>query len=164
MARSFPLKALYDIRHIKHDIRHAYIPFDPNILSSEAHMLLPCEVAVKSVVPSLRSAIAKELTQTYGLKQKEVANILGVTQTAISKYTREVRGTVLKIQDIEEVQPRINEIVVLLANGRMSRYELMGRFCEICETIRRKRLMCELCKRADPSIDVQQCFVCSRQK
>jgi len=126
-------------------------------------MLLPCEVAVRSLVPAIRSAIARELTQTYGLKQKDVANLLGVTQTAVSKYTRQVRGALLKIEEIEEVQPTIKEIVVLLVNGRMSKYELVGRFCVTCEIIRRKRLMCELCKRSDPSIEIQECFVCSSE-
>ncbi|UCC33178.1 MAG: transcriptional regulator [Candidatus Bathyarchaeota archaeon] len=123
-------------------------------------MLLPCEVAVKSLVPSVRSAIAKELTKTYGLKQKEVANLLGVTQTAVSKYTRHVRGTVIKIKSVEEVQPIIDETAELLANGQMPRYELVGRFCKICEIVRRRRLMCEVCERADPSISVRKCFVC----
>jgi len=127
-------------------------------------MLLPCEVAVKSLVPSLRSAIAKELTQTYGLKQKEVATLLGVTQTAVSKYMRQVRGIVIKIEEVEEVRPMINEIVVLLANGRIPRNELVRRLCKICEIIRRERLMCELCKRTDPSIDIQRCFVCLRER
>jgi len=123
-------------------------------------MLLPCEVAVKSLVPALRSAIARELAESYGLKQKDVARLLGVTQTAVSKYTRHVRGIVLKVEDVEEIQPTLKEIVVSLVDGRMSKYELVARFCVVCEIIRRKGLMCELCKRSDPSIDVQQCFVC----
>jgi len=123
-------------------------------------MLLPCEVAVKSLVPAIRSAIARELTQTYGLKQKDVARLLGVTQTAVSKYTRHVRGVVLKVEDVEEIQPTLKEIVVSLANGRASKYELVAKFCVACEIIRRKGLMCELCKLSDPSIDVQQCLVC----
>jgi len=128
--------------------------------SVKQNMLFPCEVAVKSLVPAIRSAVARELTQTYGLKQKDAATLLGVTQTAVSKYTRHVRGTVLKIEDVEEVQPRIKEIVVSLANGHMSKYELVAEFCVVCEIIRRKGLMCELCKLSDPSIDVQQCVVC----
>jgi len=94
------------------------------------------------------------------MKQKDVANLLGVTQTAISKYTRHVRGTVLRIEKVEEVQPMISEIVVSLVNGHMSRYELVTKFCVACEIVRRNGLMCELCKRSDPSIDIQQCFVC----
>jgi len=126
----------------------------------EASMLLPCEVAVKSLVSAIRSVIARELIQSYGLKQRDVANLLGVTQTAVSKYTRHVRGTVIKIEDVEEVQPTIKEIVVSLANGHMSKYELVTKFCVACEIIRRKGLMCELCKLSDPSIEIQQCFVC----
>jgi len=143
-----------------HDVRHSYIPFDSNTIVRRASMLLPCEVAVRSLIPAIRSAIARELIQTYGLKQKDVANLLGVTQTAVSKYTRHVRGAVLKIEDVEEVQPTIEEIVVSLANGRVSKYELVAKFCVACGLIRQKRLMCELCKLSDPSIDIQQCFVC----
>ena len=123
-------------------------------------MLLPCEVAVKSLIPALRSAIARELIQSCGLKQNDVANLLGVTQTAVSKYTRHIRGVVLNVEDVEELQPTLKEIVVSLANGRMSKYELVGKLCVACEIIRRKGLMCELCKRSDPSINIQQCFVC----
>ncbi|MGQ9461041.1 MAG: transcriptional regulator [Candidatus Bathyarchaeaceae archaeon] len=123
-------------------------------------MLLPCEVAVRSLVPAIRSAIARELTQTYGLRQKDVANLLGVTQTAVSKYTRHVRGVILKIEEVEEIQPTLKEVVISLVNGRMSKYELVAKFCVACEIIRQKGLMCELCKLSDPSIEVQQCFVC----
>ncbi len=130
------------------------------VWSVKQNMLLPCEVAVRSLVPALRSAIARELTQTHGLKQKDVARLLGVTQTAVSKYTHHVRGTVLKIEEVEEVQPTIKEIVVSLANGGMSKYELVTKFCVACEIIRQKGLMCELCKLSDPTIDVKQCFVC----
>ncbi len=126
-------------------------------------MLMPCEVAVKSLVPSIRSAISRELIKTYGLKQKEVATLLGITQTAVSKYTTGVRGAVLKIEDVKEVQPMIMETVASLATGLLSKYELIGRLCTVCEIIRQKRLMCELCKRSDPSIDVQQCYVCSNE-
>lgn len=132
-------------------------------MMGEASMLLPCEVAVKSLVPAIRSVLARELIQSYGLKQRDVANLLGVTQTAVSKYTRHVRGTVIKIEDVEEVQPTIKEIVVSLANGRMSKYELVAKFCVACQIIRRQHLMCGLCKRSDPSIEVQQCFVCSSE-
>jgi predicted transcriptional regulator len=89
-----------------------------------------------------------------------VANLLGVTQTAVSKYTRHVRGIVLKIEEIEEIQPTLKEVSTSLANKRMSKYELVAKFCIVCEIVRRKGLMCELCKLSDPSIEVQQCLVC----
>ncbi len=121
---------------------------------------MPCEVAVKSVVPAIRAGLAKELIQTHKLKQIDTANLLGITQTAVSKYTRHVRGRVVKIEKVEEVQQMITETAKTLANGEISRRQLAIRFCEICKLVRQKRLMCELCKRSNPSIDIYQCLIC----
>jgi len=123
-------------------------------------MILPCEVAVKSVIPAIRSAIARELTQSYGLKQKEVAQLLGVTQTAVSKYTRHCRGAVLEVREVEDAQPVLKETVFSLANGEMNKYELAEKFCIVCEIIRKRGLMCKLCALSDPNIDNSQCIVC----
>ena len=123
-------------------------------------MILPCEVAVKSVIPAIRSAIARELTQSYGLKQKETAELLGITQTAVSKYTRFYRGTVIEVQRIEEANVILKETASLLANGQMNKYELVEKLCTICEIIREKGVMCELCSMSDPTIDNSKCRVC----
>ena len=121
---------------------------------------MPCEVAVKSVVPAIRAGLAKELIQTHRLKQVDTANLLGITQTAVSKYTRNVRGRVVKIEKVEEVQQMITETARTLANGETSRRQLVIRFCEICRLVRQKGLMCELCKRSNPSIDIHRCLIC----
>ena len=124
-------------------------------------MILPCEVAVKSVIPAIRSAIARKLTQTYGLKQKEVAQLLGVTQTAVSKYTRHCRGAVLEVEEVEDAQPVLKETVFSLANGQMNKYELAEKLCLVCEIIRQRGLMCKICALSDPTIDSRKCIVCS---
>lgn len=123
-------------------------------------MSMPCEVAVKSVVPAIRAGLAKELIQTYQLKQSEIADLLGITQTAVSKYTRHVRGRVVKIEDVEEIQEMITETAKMMVNGEMSRRQLVVKFCEICMLVRQKGLMCELCKRSNPSLDIYQCLIC----
>ena len=123
-------------------------------------MLLPCEVAVKSVIPAIRSAIARELIQFYGLKQKDVAALLGITQTAVSKYTRFYRGTVIEVQRIEEAYLILKETVSSLANDQMNKYELSEELCNICGIIRKNGVMCELCSLSDPTIDNSQCVVC----
>ena len=126
-------------------------------------MILPCEVAVKSVIPAIRSAIARELTQSYGLKQKKVAHLLGVTQTAVSKYTKHCRGAIFEVTDVEGVQPVLTKTVYLLANGEMDKYMLAERLCTICGIIRQSGLMCILCRVSDPDIDNKKCIVCCSQ-
>jgi predicted transcriptional regulator len=123
-------------------------------------MLLPCEVAVKSVIPAIRSAIARELTQTYGLKQQEVAELLGITQTAVSKYTSHCRGAVIEVREVTNVQPVLKETVFSLANGEMTKYELAEKLCKACSIIRNSGLMCELCELSDSTIDNSKCIVC----
>ena len=123
-------------------------------------MILPCEVAVKSVIPAIRSAIARELTQNYKLKQKEVAELLGVTQTAVSKYTSYCRGAVLEVKEVDGVKPVLKETDFALANGDMNKYELVEKLCIVCGIIRENGLMCELCAISEPTIDNRKCIVC----
>ena len=134
--------------------------YNNNITGEKLNMLLPCEVAVKSVIPAIRSAIARELTQKYGLKQKDVAELLGVTQTAISKYTSHCRGAIFEVTEVDGVQPVFKETVFLLANGDMSKYDLAEKLCIVCGIIRQSGLMCILCRVSDPNIDNNQCIVC----
>ena len=128
--------------------------------SKRVKMRLPCEVAVKSVIPAIRSAIARELTQSYGFKQQTVAELLGITQTAVSKYTRFFRGTVIEVQRIEEADVILKKTVSLLANGQMNKYELAEKLCIICGVVREKGVMCELCTLSDATIDNKKCIVC----
>ncbi len=127
-------------------------------------MLLPCEVAVKSVIPAIRSAIARELTESHGLKQKEVAELLGVTQTAVSKYTSHCRGAIFEVTEVQGVQPIFKKTVLLLANGELNKYELAEKLCLVCGIIRQSGLMCILCKVSDPNIDTSKCIVCCPKK
>jgi len=45
-----------------------------------------CEIIVAKILPAMRAIITKELMQTYGFNQTEVAQKLGITQPAISQY------------------------------------------------------------------------------
>jgi hypothetical protein len=123
-------------------------------------MMIPCEIAVKSVIPAIRAYVAKELTQTYKMRQNDVANRLGITQTAISKYVRDVRGQVVRIDQTKEIRSMMNRIVSQAANEKISRTQLTLGFCEVCKMVRRSGIMCELCKRSDPVLDIDLCKVC----
>jgi len=123
-------------------------------------MMMPCEIAVKSVIPAIRAYVAKELTQTHKMKQNDVANLLGITQTAISKYVRDVRGRVIKIDQTEELRNMMNEIASRVAYEEISSPQLTLRFCRVCRVVRQNGLMCGLCKRSDTSLDIKLCNVC----
>ncbi len=123
-------------------------------------MPMPCEVAVKSVVPSIRAIIAIELTKSHQMKQNDVAKILGITQTAVSKYICQVRGSVIKFDDSQEIRSMVQQVTGQIATKQISKQDLAVSLCEICQVVRRKGLMCELCSRTDPSLDIAACQTC----
>ncbi|MFH1788804.1 MAG: helix-turn-helix domain-containing protein [Candidatus Altiarchaeota archaeon] len=54
-------------------------------------MKLPCEKALWTVLPQIRSDLAQELLK-QGLSQKEVAEKLGLTPSAVSQYIHKKRA------------------------------------------------------------------------
>ena len=69
-------------------------------------MPLPCEVAASSIVPAIKAKIARRLKRE-GMKQKEIAKVLGVTESAVSQYLskkRAVKGIKkFKAERMEEI-------------------------------------------------------------
>lgn len=45
-----------------------------------------CSDLMKLSIPSVRYALAHELTRKYGMEQSQVAASLGITQAAVNKY------------------------------------------------------------------------------
>ncbi len=80
-------------------------------------MRLPCERVVNDVLPAVRSLVAKEL-RSKGYSQTEIAELLNLTQPAVSQYLSASRGK--QIQQIEE-HPAIYEQIDDLVDAIMDR-------------------------------------------
>ncbi|HVD36999.1 MAG TPA: helix-turn-helix domain-containing protein, partial [Nitrososphaeraceae archaeon] len=84
-------------------------------------MLLPAEIEAKSLIPAIRSILARKLINDYGLKEELVAKVLGVTQAAISNYVRGTRGDVdliSKLGSVDHVIAMIDDIARDLAGNK----------------------------------------------
>ncbi|MEM3873883.1 MAG: hypothetical protein QXU45_01960 [Candidatus Bathyarchaeia archaeon] len=123
-------------------------------------MLLPCEVAVKSLLPPVRAALAKQLMAKHGLKQMEAAKLLGVSQPAISLYNKKMRGKALDLEKDKEIKSLIEELANSLAKEGLSHRDFTLKFCEICKTARAKGLLCNMHKALDPTFDIEKCGLC----
>jgi predicted transcriptional regulator len=95
-----------------------------------------------------------------GLKQDQVAEVLGISQSAVSKYFRKVRGQALKVEDLEEIRPFISGIVTVLMSQTSERTELLSLFCQACLVIRKMSLMCAFCRKSDTNVNVEECRFC----
>jgi hypothetical protein len=133
-----------------------------NTVISDDRLILPCEITIKTVVPAIKALIATELVEKRGLKQDEVAELLGISQSAVSKYTRKIRGYVIKIDEIEELEPIIEKMINLIVNGSYERAEFLKAFCQTCVIVRRTGIVCQFCQRADPNIKAEECDFCKQ--
>jgi hypothetical protein len=104
--------------------------------------------------------VAKELMASHGLRQVEVAKLLGVSQPAISLYCRNIRGKAIDLENDRDVERLVKQISESLVKGGSSHRDLIVMYCQVCRTIRAKGLLCELHKAFDPLIDIDKCELC----
>jgi len=123
-------------------------------------MSLPCEISVKCVLPVIRAMIAKELMIKHQLKQTEIAELLGISQPAISLYFRDKRGTSINLDNEDDITELIEEFAASLRKDNLSRRDFVCKFCEICKAIRAKGSICSLHKSFDQTINIEKCGVC----
>jgi len=123
-------------------------------------MSLPCEFAVRSVVPAMRALVARKLSTVYSMKQENIAFRLGITQSAVSQYMRNARGKAVKIDDIDEVQELVQILADGLANDSLSKRQITQRYCEACRVVRKKKVLCNLHKKLDPDYEIEGCNAC----
>ncbi len=126
-------------------------------------MLTPCEVAVKTVSPAIRALLAQTLFDKHNLNETQVAKILGVSQSAVSKYQKKVRGTTIPIEDLSEVQGIVIQMASILYTQPIQlpqQTQVMELFCKACIMIRSKGLMCTLCKQ-NQKPQVENCDFCN---
>jgi hypothetical protein len=118
-----------------------------------------CEVVVATILPALRAALAKELAQTHGLSQPQIARKLGITQPAVSQYKRDLRGRTDILQSNRHVMVYVKKLAAKIASGHVSPWGIQESFCEICEGVR-KDIICDLHKGMLPAL--APCDFCFR--
>jgi len=62
-------------------------------------LLQPQEIEVFYVIPALRKHLAVQM-KANGLKQREIATLLGIEDAAVSQYINNKRGDKIKFEDV----------------------------------------------------------------
>ncbi len=100
-------------------------------------MKTPCEIIVWNIVPIIRKEFAKNLIENHGLNQRKVADKLGITESAVSRYLSGKRG-ILEITDdgiLEEIRKSANRIAK--ENGPL----VIEETCRICRLLKSKEFV-----------------------
>lgn len=93
----------------------------------------PCEIVVWYVIPAIRSELAKELLN-LGMKQKDVSELMDITQPAVSQYITDKRGSGIKLN--EDVRAMIKQFARELSEGEATKADLISRTCNICKNVK----------------------------
>ena len=101
----------------------------------------PCEIVVWYVIPAIRSELAKELLN-LGMKQKDVSELMDITQPAVSQYITDKRGSGIKLDD--NVRQMIKDFAFELSIGESSKADLIPRTCSICKNVSPTEVMEQL--------------------
>ena len=106
----------------------------------------PCEIVVWYVIPTIRSELAKELLN-LGMKQKQISEVLDITQPAVSQYISDKRGHGIKFDT--EVQDIIKDFARDLVEGKAGQRDIIPKMCEICKKIKAEEVVCQMHKEKD---------------
>ena len=116
----------------------------------------PCEIVVWYVIPAIRSELAKELLK-LGMKQKDVSEIMDITQPAVSQYITDKRGSGIKLQD--DVRGMIKQFAFELSTGESTKKDLIPRTCAICRNVSAAEVINQLgVDKSELGEDCQSCM------
>jgi predicted transcriptional regulator len=105
-------------------------------------MRFESEVVSEEVLPAVRSVMARRLSEDYGLNQREIAELLDLTQPAVSQYLNEKRadqGLVEKLTDDPQTGIMLRDAADKAAKEEKYTEEIRS----IIRTVRDKGLMRE---------------------
>jgi predicted transcriptional regulator len=123
-------------------------------------LILPCEVGVKTVLPAVKAIMARQIMQKHGLNEQETAKLLGLSQSAVSRYSSKERGNLITIEGSNDILALIEQMVTNLIKEPDNKTEMLKLFCKTCQSIREKGLMCTHCQKEMQLEWAEKCLFC----
>ncbi|HUY00058.1 MAG TPA: helix-turn-helix domain-containing protein [Candidatus Deferrimicrobium sp.] len=101
-------------------------------------MQFPCEILVKKILPAIRAIMVKALNEKHNKSQREIANLLGITQPSVSYYLHGERGSdaIDLIKETEKTYETLLGLVEKLVQAEINTNQLLKELCSICLEIR----------------------------
>ena len=124
-------------------------------------MLTPYEIIVKTALPAIRSMIARNLTEKYSLKQREIASLMYMTQAAVSYYLTHSRGKYIKYLEDTEINNMINKLSEKIYRERLSAKDLILEINKIIVYMMKNKYLCIYHELLESNINKDECDICN---
>jgi len=122
---------------------------------------LPSEIVVERFLPTARAMLATEL-DAKGWTQQEIADQLGVTQAAVSKYASGSVTIEDRFRDDARMQQTIERIADGLAAGEMDEYAVLGELLALVREFEDRGPICAVHEEEMPALQGMGCDLCVR--
>jgi len=117
---------------------------------------MPQEIEVRYILPAIRRELAKILIKENSLSQKGAAELLGLTEAAISQYQHSKRAT--EVVFSEDIINEIRKSAAKILSGKNTKQMLMGEMYRISNLTKVRKVLCELHR--SQSKELSACNVC----
>ena len=116
--------------------------------------LMPQEIEVWYLIPAIRKELTLVLIKDFHCSQKDVADILGVTESAVSQYIKAKRANELQFskQELDEIKRTADIIIKNKKNAYDALYKLTIK-------LRGTENLCKFHKKRDKSLPIN-CKIC----
>ncbi|MBW2985357.1 hypothetical protein KY313_01765 [Candidatus Woesearchaeota archaeon] len=116
--------------------------------------IMPQEIEVWYLIPALRKELSRIFIRDYGLAQKKAAELLGISEAAVSQYVKEKRG-----KEIKFTKSELGEIKDTAAKIVKDKKHSMKYLYEACVTFRGSKTICNLHRKYHKDIPAK-CTIC----
>ena len=122
---------------------------------------LPSEIVVERFLPTARAMLATELDEK-GWTQQDIADQLGVTQAAVSKYASGSVTVEERFREDARMQQTIERIADGLAAGEMDEYAVLGELLALVREFEDRGPICAVHEEEMPALQGMGCDLCVR--
>ena len=102
----------------------------------------PCEYVLWNGIPNIRKEFAETLIKQYGLSQREAAEKIGITPSAVSQYLSKKRGKKDIFDDTIIQEISISAERIMTNNGG----DIILETCRICRLLQKNKFCSSLFK------------------
>jgi predicted transcriptional regulator len=104
--------------------------------------------------------MARQIIEKHGLNEQETAKLLGLSQSAVSRYLRKERGNLITLESSKDILILIEQMITSLIKEPNNKTEILKLFCQTCQAIREKGLMCPHCLKEMEYEWSEKCLFC----
>lgn len=116
-------------------------------------ILHPQEIEVWYVLPAIRRELVLQFKQ-QGIKQKEIAKILRITEPAVSQYINQKRAKLVEFDS--KINKQIHKAAIKIIKQKSC---IIKEIQQICKKLRKDGQLCKIHRQKDKNVSAK-CAAC----